>query len=55
MNNSDYTWFFIIMTLFNSSLGISNTEKNTAQEEKQKVIEQKIDRILEILEDIYDE
>lgn len=50
MNNNDFTWFFIVMTLFNSNLGISNLGKNEEQEERQKRIEQKLDKLLEILD-----
>jgi hypothetical protein len=52
MNNYDYTWFFIIMTLFNSSLGINNNERNIEQEEKQEIINKKLDKILSLLEEI---
>ena len=49
MNNRDYTWFFIFMTLFNTNLGMSNNEKNKVQEEQNKEIINKLDKILEKL------
>lgn len=49
MNNNDYTWFFIIMSLFNSSLGISNVSKNEEQEAREIRIEEKLDKILEMM------
>ena len=52
MGNNDYTWFFIIMSLFNTNLGMTNVEKNKEQYIAQKRIEQKIDKILEILSQI---
>lgn len=30
-NNTDFTWFFIFMSLFNTNLGLSNIERNNAQ------------------------
>lgn len=50
MGNDDYTWFFIFMSLFNSNLGLSNNAKNIEQEKQNKEILEKLDRILEILE-----
>lgn len=50
MNNNDYTWFFIIMALFNTNLGLTNVEKNDSQELRQKRIEEKLDRLIELLE-----
>ncbi|MGN1327373.1 MAG: hypothetical protein ACI4VQ_04815 [Clostridia bacterium] len=49
MNGNDYAWWFAVVSLFNTSLGLSNVEKNTEQEERQKRIEQKLDEILEML------
>lgn len=46
MNNNDFTWFFIFMTLFNSSLGMSNVDKNIEQEKRQIRIEKKLDKLL---------
>lgn len=48
--NNDYTWFFIFMSLFNTNIGMSNVEKNNAQYDRQKRIEEKIDKILELLQ-----
>lgn len=39
-----------MLALCNTSLGLSNIEKNTEQEERQKRIENKLDRILEMLQ-----
>lgn len=50
MGNNDYTWFFIIMSLFNTNLGMTNIEKNTIQEERQIRIEQKLDKLINLLE-----
>lgn len=50
MGNNDWTLFFVIMSIFNTSLGLSNIDKNTEQEIKQDRIEQKLDRIINILE-----
>lgn len=51
MSNNDFNLWFAIVALFNTSLGLSNIEKNTEQENRQKRIEEKIDKILEMLED----
>lgn len=37
------------ITLFNAVIGIMNYDKNLRQEERSKIIEQKMDEILEIL------
>lgn len=50
MNNNDYTLFFAFMSLFNTNLGLSNLDKNTEQEERQKRIEQKLDKLLELIQ-----
>lgn len=49
MNNNDFTWFFIFMSLFNTNLGITNVEKNDEQYKRQIRIEKKLDLILEKL------
>ena len=49
-NNNDFTWWFIVMSLINTNLGVSNVEKNNLQEQRQKNIELKLDKILNILE-----
>lgn len=41
--------FFVQLALFNTSLGLANFEKNSSQEEMQERIEQKLDRILQML------
>lgn len=46
MNNNDYTLWFAFMSLFNTNLGLSNLDKNTEQEERQKRIEEKLDNII---------
>ena len=38
------------MSLINTNLGVSNVEKNNLQEQRQKNIELKLDKILNILE-----
>lgn len=38
------------MSLVNTNLGVSNVEKNNLQEQRQKNIELKLDKILNILE-----
>ena len=48
MGNDFNSWFAMVAT-FNTSLGLTNMNKNQQQEETQKRIEQKIDKILEIL------
>lgn len=52
MGGNDYTWWFIVMSLFNTNLGLSNIEKNTSQEERQRIIDQKLDKIINMLEEI---
>lgn len=47
--NNDMNWWFAMATLCNTTIGLSNMERNVQQEEKQKQIEQKLDKILEIL------
>ena len=49
MNNTDYTTFFIFMSLFNSSLGMTNMSRNEIQEKQNQEIIDKLDKILEIL------
>lgn len=51
MNNNDYTLFFITMALFNTNIGLMNVEKNTEQYERQLSIEQKLDKLINLLED----
>ena len=51
MGNNDFTWFFIFMSLFNTNLGLTNIEKNTEQYERQIRIEQKLDKLINLLED----
>ena len=50
MGNSNFTWFFIFMSLFNTNLGITNVEKNDIQELRQKRIEEKLDYLINLLE-----
>lgn len=49
MNNNDYTFWFVFMSLFNTSLGLTNIEKNTEQHERQIRIEEKLDKLLEMM------
>lgn len=51
MGNNDYTWFFIFMSLFNTNLGMTNVEKNDEQYERQIRIEEKLDKLINLLED----
>ena len=51
MNNNDFTWFFIFMSLFNTNLGMTNVEKNASQEARQKRIEEKLDYLINLLEE----
>ena len=51
MGNNDFTWFFILMSLFNTNLGMSNLEKNEEQYLRQIRIEEKLDKLLNILGD----
>lgn len=49
MDNMNFNYWFALVALFNTTLGLSNIEKNTEQEERQKRIEDKLDKLLEIL------
>lgn len=40
---------FLILAIFNTEMGLKNTEKNKEQLDRQVRIEEKLDRILEIL------
>lgn len=51
MGSNDWTFFFVVMSLYNTSLGLSNISKNTEQEIQQDRIEKKLDKIINILED----
>jgi hypothetical protein len=59
MNNDEYlNSIFILMALFNTYLGLNNTQKNDNAiinqrklNDKINVIEMKVDKILSILED----
>lgn len=48
--NDDYTFWFAFMALFNTNIGLSNLDKNTEQFERQKRIEEKLDKLLRILD-----
>lgn len=50
MGSNDFTWFFIFMSLFNTNLGMSNLEKNEEQYNRQIRIEEKIDKLIKLLE-----
>ena len=43
MNDNDYAWWFAMTSLINTSIGLSNVERNKDQEERQKRIESKLD------------
>lgn len=51
MNNNDVAWWFAILGLYNTQIGLSNISKNEEQEQRQIRIEQKIDKILKLLGD----
>lgn len=51
MGNNDFTWFFIFMSLFNTNLGMTNVEKNDEQYNRQIRIEEKIDKLINLLEE----
>jgi hypothetical protein len=51
LNNDSLSLWFVFMTLFNTGIGLNNQEKNSKQEDKQKQIENKLDKILKILEE----
>lgn len=40
---------FLILAIFNTEMGLKNTEKNKEQLDRQLRIEEKLNRILEIL------
>lgn len=50
MGNNDYTWYFLFMSLFNTNLGMTNVEKNNEQELRQIRIEEKLDKLINLLE-----
>ena len=47
--NSDFNMWFAIVALCNTSIGLSNIERNLEQEERQKRIESKLDKIMDNL------
>lgn len=49
MNNQDYTWFFIVMSILNTNIGMYNSSKNEEQDKQNKEILSKLDMILEKL------
>ena len=51
MGNNDYTWYFLFMSLFNTNIGLTNVEKNKLQSERQIRIEEKLDKLINLLED----
>lgn len=51
MDDTNFNYWFVMVALFNTTLGLSNIEKNTEQEKRQIRIENKLDKILEILKD----
>ena len=50
MNNNETTLWFALISLFNTSVGLSNVEKNIEEEKRQQRIEKKLDKILEFLD-----
>lgn len=51
MNNNDIAWWFAILGLYNTQIGLSNINKNTEAEERAKRIEEKLDKVLKLLGD----
>jgi hypothetical protein len=49
MNNNDYTWWFAMLGISSLSIGLSNTSKNDEQVATQKRIEEKLDKLLEMI------
>lgn len=49
MNSNDTALWFVLVSLLNTSIGLSNVEKNSEQELRQIKIEEKLDKILEML------
>jgi hypothetical protein len=49
MGNNDYTWWFAMLGISSLSIGLSNTSKNDEQVETQRRIEQKLDKLLEMM------
>lgn len=47
MKDMDFNYWFAMIALLNTSLGMSNIEKNTEQEKRQIRIENKLDKLLE--------
>lgn len=47
--NDDFNWWFAMIALCNTTLGLSNINKNTEQEQRQDRIDKKLDQVLEIL------
>ena len=50
MNNQDYTFWFAMMSLFNTNLSLSNLDRNNEQYERVKRVEQKLDKLLELMD-----
>ena len=50
MNNGDFTFYFLIVSMINLSIGLDNNEKNIKQEQKQLEIDDKLNKILELLD-----
>ncbi len=48
MDTND-SWF-TTLALFNMMIGLTNTQKNKEQQLKQETLEQKLDKIIELLE-----
>lgn len=46
MNNNDFTFWFALMAVLNTTIGLSNFDKNWEQEERQERIEAKLGIIL---------
>ena len=49
MFGSDFTSWFVLMTLINFDINMSNFNRNQEETERQKRIEKKLDKLLEML------
>lgn len=45
--NNDYTFWFAFMAMFNTSIGLSNVERNKTQEKQNQEILDKLNLILD--------
>ena len=45
----DIDWLFLVLTLFNTNIGLNNQEKNREQHQHLDEINAKLDKILEVM------